>query len=157
VRLIDEEGEQVGIIGSKEALQKAEDASLDLVEIAPQLTPPVCRIMDFGKYLFEQRKRLKKKSKRVHVKELKMRPVTDVGDYLVKIKRAIEFLQEGDKVKITIRFRGREMSYRQQGIDILQRAENDLKEHGVVEQAPKMEGRQMVMIIAPGTGKSKTN
>jgi len=156
VRLIDVEGEQVGIISSSEALQKAQEIGLDLVEIAPQLTPPVCRIMDFGKYLFEQRKRLKKKSKRVQVKELKMRPVTDVGDYLVKIKRAITFLQEGDKVKFSIRFRGREMSYKEQGIDILQRAENDLKEYGTVEQAPKMEGRQMVMLIVPGTGKGKT-
>lgn len=154
MRLVNTEGKQVGVISIQEALQKAQEANLDLVEIAPQLTPPVCRIMDFGKYLFEQRKRLKKKSKKVHVKELKMRPVTDIGDYLVKIKRAIVFLQNGDKVKITVRFRGREMSYQQQGIDILQRAEEDLKEYGTIEQAPKMEGRQMVMLVAPGKTKA---
>lgn len=136
-------------------MKKAEEANLDLVEIAPKLTPPVCRIMDFGKYLFEQRKRLKKKSKRVQVKELKMRPVTDIGDYLVKIKQAIAFLQEGDKVKISIRFRGREMAYQNQGIEILQRAENDLKDYGTVEQARKMEGKQMVMLIVPGKNKVK--
>lgn len=150
VRLIDAEGEQIGIVSIQEALQKAQEVTLDLVEIAPQLTPPVCRIMDFGKYLFEQRKRLKKKSKRVQVKELKMRPVTDVGDYLVKIRQAVAFLQEGDKVKITVRFRGRELSYQQQGVDILRRAENDLKDYGTVEQAPKMEGKQMVMLMVPG-------
>ena len=150
MRLIDAEGKQVGIVPIQEALQKAQEVNIDLVEIAPQLVPPVCRIMDFGKYLFEQRKRLKKRSKRVQVKELKMRPVTDVGDYLVKIKQAIAFLQAGDKVKITIKFRGRELSYQQQGIEILRGAEEDLKDHGIVEQAPKMEGKQMVMLIVPG-------
>lgn len=155
MRLIDSEGKQVGILNIQEALQKAAEASLDLVEIAPQLTPPVCRIMDFGKYIFEQRKRLKKKSKRVHIKELKMRPVTDVGDYLVKIRQAIAFLQEGDKVKLTVRFRGRELSYQQQGFDIMQRAENDLKDYGTVEQTPKMEGKQMVMLLIPGKAKTK--
>lgn len=155
MRLIDSEGKQVGILNIQEALQKAAEVSLDLVEIAPQLTPPVCRIMDFGKYIFEQRKRLKKKSKRVHIKELKMRPVTDIGDYLVKIRQAIAFLQEGDKVKLTVRFRGRELSYQQQGFDIMQRAENDLKDYGTVEQAPKMEGKQMVMLLIPGKAKTK--
>jgi translation initiation factor IF-3 len=154
VRLIDSEGQQVGILGIQEALQKAREANLDLVEIAPQLTPPVCRIMDFGKYLFEQRKRLKKKSKRVQVKEIKMRPVTDVGDYLVKIRQAVAFLQEGDKVKMTVRFRGRELAYQQQGIEILRRAEEDLKNYGTIEQAPKMEGKQMVMLVVPGKNKS---
>lgn len=157
VRLIDVEGKQVGIVSIQEALKKSEEAGLDLVEIAPKLTPPVCRIMDFGKYLFEQRKRLKKKSKRVQVKELKMRPVTDIGDYLVKIRQAVAFLREGDKVKFTIRFRGRELSYQQQGYDILQRAENDLKDYGIVEQAPKMEGKQMVMLVVPNKGKGKVN
>ncbi len=155
IRLIDSDGSQVGIVNISEALQKAEEVALDLVEIAPQLSPPVCRIMDFGKYLFEQRKRLKKKSKKVQIKELKMRPVTDIGDYLVKIKQARGFLSAGDKVKIFIRFRGRELSYQQQGIDILRRAEEDLGEYGIVEQAPKMEGRQMTMIVVPG--KSKKN
>lgn len=153
VRLIDAEGNQVGIVGIQEALQKAQEVSLDLVEIAPQLSPPVCRIMDFGKYLFEQRKKLKKKSKRVQVKEIKLRPVTDIGDYLVKLRKAVAFLQEGDKVKLTVRFRGRELSYQQQGIDILQRAENDLKKCGTVEQKPKMEGKQMVMLVVPGKSK----
>lgn len=154
MRLIDQDGGQVGIVSSQIALQKAQEAGLDLVEISPQSVPPVCRIMDFGKYLFEQRKRLKKKSKQVQVKELKMRPVTDIGDYLVKTRKAIEFLREGNKVKFTVRFRGRELSYRQQGIDILQRIENDIKDHGVVEQIPKMEGKQMVMIVVPGKHKS---
>ncbi len=154
MRLIDKDGGQVGIVSSQEALQKAQEANLDLVEISPLSTPPVCRIMDFGKYLFEQRKRLKKKSKQVQVKEVKMRPVTDIGDYLVKVRKAIVFLQEGNKVKFTVRFRGRELSYQQQGIDILRRAENDVKEHGMVEQTPKMEGKQMVMIVIPGKQKS---
>lgn len=154
MRLIDKDGGQVGIVSSQEALQKAQEANLDLVEIAPQSTPPVCRIMDFGKYLFEQRKRLKKKSKQIQVKEVKMRPVTDIGDYLVKVRKAIVFLQEGNKVKFTVRFRGRELSYQQQGIDILRRAENDIREHGTVEQTPKMEGKQMVMIVIPGKQKS---
>jgi translation initiation factor IF-3 len=155
VRLIDAEGKQIGVLDIQEALKKSQEAGLDLVEIAPQLTPPVCRVMDFGKYLFEQRKRLKKKSKRVQVKEIKMRPVTDIGDYLVKVRQAIAFLQEGDKVKITVRFRGRELAYQQQGVDILRRAENDLKDCGTVEQAPKMEGKQMVMLIVPGKSKNK--
>ena len=153
LRLIDVDGSQIGIVNVEEALRKAEVANLDLVEIAPQLTPPVCRIMDFGKYLFEQRKRLKKKSKKVHIKELKMRPATDVGDYLVKVKQARGFLIDGNKVKISIRFRGRELSYQQQGNDILRRAEEDLGECGVVEQSPKMEGKQMTMIIIPGKRK----
>lgn len=141
-------------MSSQEALQRAQDEALDLVEIAPQSTPPVCRIMDFGKYLFEQRKRLKKKSKQVQVKELKMRPVTDIGDYLVKVRKAIAFLQEGNKVKFTVRFRGRELAYQQQGIAILQRAEADLKEYGTIEQTPKMEGKQMVMFVMPGKHKT---
>ena len=154
MRLIDSDGGQVGIVSSQIALQKAQEANLDLVEISPQSTPPVCRIMDFGKYLFEQRKRLKKKSKQIQVKEVKMRPVTDIGDYLVKTRKAIAFLQEGNKVKFTVRFRGRELSYQQQGFDILKRAENDIKEYGTVEQSPKMEGKQMVMFVVPGKQKS---
>jgi len=154
VRLIDKDGGQVGIVSSQEALQKAQEVALDLVEISPQSTPPVCRIMDFGKYLFEQRKRLKKKSRQVHVKEVKMRPVTDIGDYLVKTRKAIAFLQEGNKVKFIVRFRGRELSYQQQGINILRRAESDIKEYGTVEQSPKMEGKQMVMLVIPGKQKS---
>lgn len=139
----------MGIVSSQVALQKAQKVELDLVEISPQATPPVCRIMDFGKYLFDQRKRLKKKSKQVQVKELKMRPVTDIGDYMVKVRKAIGFLQEGNKVKFTVRFRGRELSHQQLGGDILQRVENDLQKYGALEQGPKMEGRQMVMLMIP--------
>jgi translation initiation factor IF-3 len=135
-------------------LKQAQEAGLDLVEISPHSKPPVCRIMDFGKYLFEQRKRTKKKSKQVQVKEIKMRPVTDIGDYLVKVRKATAFLQEGNKVKFTVRFRGRELSFRQQGMDILRRVEADIKEHGTVEQSPKMEGRQMVMLVIPGKQKT---
>lgn len=154
VRLIDQDGAQVGIVSSYEALKKAQEVGLDLVEISPQSAPPVCRIMDFGKYLFEQRKKSKKKSKQVQVKEVKMRPVTDIGDYLVKTRKAIDFLKEGDKVKFIVRFRGRELSYQQHGIDILRRVEGDIKEFGVVEQMPKMEGKQMVMLVIPGKNKS---
>lgn len=154
VRLIDQDGEQAGIVSSYDALKKAQEVGLDLVEISPQSVPPVCRIMDFGKYLFEQRKRLKKKSKQVQVKEVKMRPVTDIGDYLVKTRKAIEFLKEGDKVKFIVRFRGRELSYQQHGIEILRRAEGDIKEYGIVEQMPRMEGKQMVMLVIPGKNKS---
>lgn len=153
VRLIDSEGTQVGVVSVQEALQKAQEVGLDLVEIAPNSIPPVCRVMDFGKYLFEQRKKLKKKSKQIHVKELKLRPVTDIGDYLVKVKKAIAFLQEGNKVKFTVRFRGRELSYQQQGADILRRVENDIRDYGFVEQNPKMEAKQMVMLVAPGKQK----
>lgn len=150
VRLIDAEGNQVGIVTPSDALKRAQEVNLDLVEIAPNSAPPVCRIMDYGKYLFELSKKSKKKSKQVQVKEIKMRPVTDIGDYQVKVRKAIDFLKKGDKVKFTVRFRGREMAYQQQGIDILQRAEHDLQELGFVEQAPKMEGKQMVMQVAPG-------
>jgi translation initiation factor IF-3 len=154
VRLIDKDGEQAGIVSSQDALKKAQESALDLVEISPHSKPPVCRIMDFGKYLFEQRKRTKKKSKQVQVKEIKMRPVTDIGDYLVKVRKAVAFLEEGNKVKFTVRFRGRELSFRQLGVDILKRAEEDVKEHGTAEFAPKMEGRQMVMLVVPGKQKS---
>lgn len=149
VRLINVEGKQLGVTDIQDALRQALEASLDLVEIAPQLVPPVCRIMDFGKYLFERRKRLKKKSKRIQIKELKMRPVIDIGDYLIKIKQAISFLNDGNKIKFIIRFRGRELSYQDQGKSVLQRVENDLKGHGVIEQEPKMEGKQLTMLIVP--------
>ncbi len=109
--------------------------------------------MNFGKYLFGQSKKQKNKAKKVQIKELKMRPVTDVGDYLVKIKRAIAFLKDGDKVKFVIRFRGREISYQEQGVEILKRAENDLLKYGVIEQAPKIEGKQLSMVVIPGKGK----
>ena len=118
------------------------------MEISPNAEPPVCRIMDYGKYLFEISKKQRKKTKHtVQLKEIKLRPVTEIGDYTVKIRKAIEFLKEGHKVKFSVRFRGREMSYQNQGVDILKRAENDLKDYGAVEQQAKIEGRQMVMVI----------
>lgn len=130
-------------------MAKAQDAGLDLVEISPTAAPPVCRIMDYGKYLFEQNKKHKKKTKQVQVKEIKMRPVTDLGDYTVKIRKAIEFLKDGDKVKFIIRFRGREIDYQELGKEILRRAEGDLRDYGTVEQLPKIEGRQLVMLVVP--------
>lgn len=135
-----------------EALRLAEEAELDLVEIAPNAEPPVCRIMDFGKYQFEQSKKLqaaKRKQKTIHVKEIKLRPGTEEADYQVKLRKLVDFLGEGDKVKITLRFRGREMAHQELGKQLLERVERDLDEHGVVEQFPKMEGRQMVMVMAP--------
>lgn len=136
----------------QEALTKAAEAGLDLVEIAPNAKPPVCRIMDYGKYKYQQSKKTsdqKKKQKQIHVKELKMRPVTDVGDYQVKLRNAMRFLEEGHKVKFTVRFRGRELSYHEQGVGLLARIEKDLAELAVVEQRPKFEGRQVVMVITP--------
>jgi translation initiation factor IF-3 len=153
VRLIGADGEQVGIVNIAEALKKAEESNLDLVEIAPNIVPPVCRVMDYGKYLFEQSKKFKKKTKQVHLKELKLRPVTEIGDYNIKIRQAADFLKGGDKVRFVVRFRGRELSYQEQGLDILRRIENDLKDYGVVEQQPKAEGKQLVMIIIPGKHK----
>jgi len=150
IRLIDMNGLQVGIVSSLEAFKMAVESGLDLVEIAPLGEPPVCKIMDFGKYIFDQRKKLKKKSRKIQIKELKLRPVTDIGDYMVKIRQATTFLKNGDKVKIIVRFRGREMTYQKQGFDILHRIENDLKEIGIVEQLPKMEGKQATMLIVPG-------
>jgi translation initiation factor IF-3 len=152
VRLIDAEGEQIGIVSLREAQQKALEADLDLVEIVPHAKPPVCRIMDYGKFLFEQNKKrhaAKKKQKQVQVKEVKFRPGTDEGDYQVKLRNLMRFLQDGDKAKITLRFRGREMTHQELGSQLLKRIETDLKEYGVVEQFPKLEGRQMVMVIAP--------
>jgi translation initiation factor IF-3 len=147
--LIDAEGGQVGIVDIAQALQQAEEVGLDLVEIAPNVSPPVCRIMDYGKYLFEQSKRHKKKTRQIQVKEIKLRPVTEVGDYTVKVRKAIEFLKGGDKVKFTVKFRGREIAYQRMGMEMLQRAEADLKEYGTIEQPPRVEGRQMVMLVVP--------
>lgn len=147
--MIGPDGKQIGVVNLNEALAKAKEYELDLVEIAGDIVPPVCRIMDYGKFLFEQGKRLKKKAKQIQIKELKMRPGTDIGDYKVKLRKAIEFLQDGDKVKFTVRFRGRELAYQKQGMDMLKRIEGDLIEEGSVEQMPKMEGRQMVMVVGP--------
>jgi len=152
VRLIGADGNQVGIVPTTEAKRLAEEAGLDLVEISPTAAPPVCRIMNFGKFQYEEAKKrhaAKKKQKQIQVKEVKFRPGTDVGDYQVKLRNLIKFHENGDKAKITLRFRGREMAHQELGAQLLKRVEGDLKDHGVVEQHPRMEGRQMVMVIAP--------
>ncbi len=146
------DGEQIGILPVEQAQELADEAELDLVEIAPQAEPPVCRIMDYGKYRFEENKKrhaAKKKQKQIQVKEIKFRPGTDEGDYQVKLRNLIRFLSAGDKAKVTLRFRGREMAHQELGRKLLERIESDLEEYGAVEQFPKMEGRQMVMVIAP--------
>lgn len=148
--MIGAEGEQLGIVNIKEALKQALENDLDLVEISPDSEPPVCRLMDYNKHLFESKKKKteqKKKQRQVQIKEIKFRPTTDLGDYNIKLKKLIEFLEEGDKVKITLRFRGREMAHQELGMDLLKRVENDLAEYGTMEQEPNMEGRQMVMVI----------
>jgi len=150
--LIGADGEQIGIVPLSEAKRIAYDAGLDLVEISPQADPPVCRIMDYGKFRFEQNKKLqaaKKKQKQIQVKEVKFRPGTGEGDYQIKLRNLVRFLEDGDKAKVTVRFRGREMAHRELGMELLKRVEKDLEEHAVVEQHPKMEGRQMVMVLAP--------
>ncbi|MCB1861734.1 MAG: translation initiation factor IF-3 [Chromatiaceae bacterium] len=152
VRLIDAEGEQVGIVSIEEALRAAEAAKLDLVEIVPNAEPPVCRIMDYGKFVFEAKKQkqaAKKKQKQIQIKEIKFRPGTDIGDYQVKLRNLIRFLNDGDKTKVTMRFRGREHAHRELGLELLQRVEADLAPYGEVEQQPQMEGRQMIMVLRP--------
>ncbi len=150
--MIGAEGEQVGILSRDEALAMAQDAGLDLVEIQPNGDPPVCRIMDFGKFKFDAQKKAhaaKKKQKQVEIKELKFRPVTDVGDYTIKMRNLRRFLEEGDKVKITIRFRGREMTHQELGRAMVDKISAEIAEEAVIEQYPRMEGRLMVMMIAP--------
>jgi len=135
-----------------DAIALAKDKGLDLVEVSPNAEPPVCRVMDFGKYLFEQNKKTqtsKKKSTRIQVKEVKFRPGTEEGDYQVKLKNLIRFLTKGDKAKVTLRYRGREMAHQELGVELLKRVESDLEELAVVEQFPKMEGRQLVMVLSP--------
>lgn len=152
VRVIDAEGEQAGVMPISEALELAKGISLDLVEVSPNADPPVCRIMDFGKFVFEQNKKAqsaKRKQKQVHVKEIKFRPGTDEGDYGVKLRKLTEFLENGDKAKVTLRFRGREMAHQELGAQLLARVRDDLAEIGTVEQMPQLEGRQMIMIIGP--------
>jgi translation initiation factor IF-3 len=152
VRLINTEGEQAGLVSSEEALRMAEGEGVDLVEISPNADPPVCRMMDYGKFRYQDSKRkavARKKQKHVQVKEVKFRPGTDIGDYQVKLRNLIKFLENGDRTKVTLRFRGREMAHQELGRDLLVRVEQDLKEYGTVEQYPKMEGRQMVMVISP--------
>ena len=152
VRWTGEDGEQIGIVSLCAALEAAEEAGVDLVEIAPMAKPPVCRLMDFGKYKYEEAKRAheaKQKQKQIQVKEVKLRPGTDENDYQIKLRNLIKFLNEGDKAKVTLRFRGREMAHQEFGMRQLERVKADLEEVGQVEQMPKMEGRQMIMVIAP--------
>ena len=152
VRVIGSDGEMIGMLSRDEALRMAEDEGLDLVEIQPNADPPVCKIMDFGKFRFEQQKKAseaKKKQKQVEIKELKFRPVTDDGDYQIKLRNMRRFIAEGDRVKVVVRFRGREMSHTELGLAMTQRIEEDLKDEVIIEQRPKMEGRQMIMMVAP--------
>ena len=152
MRLINENGESVGVVNLEEAIAAADEATLDLVEIVPNSEPPVCRVMDYGKFLFEENKKrhaAKKKQKQTQVKEVKFRPGTEIGDYQVKLRNLVRFLTAGDKAKVTLRFRGREMAHQELGRDLLQRVQTDLEELAMVEQFPKMEGRQMVMVLAP--------
>lgn len=153
VRLIDSEGEQHGVVPIADALKSAEEAVLDLVEVAPDAKPPVCRIMDYGKFLFEEKKKkqaARKKQKQIQIKEVKFRPGTEVGDYQVKLRNLMRFLEDGDRVKVTIRFRGREMAHQELGINLLKRIEADALEMGTVDQFPsRLEARQLVMMIVP--------
>jgi translation initiation factor IF-3 len=152
VRLVGEEGEQLGIVKISEAREKAAAIKLDLVLISPEAEPPVCKLMDYGKHIFEAKKQKaanKKKQRRTQVKEIKFRPGTEIGDYQVKLRNLIRFLEDGDKAKVSLRFRGREMAHQHLGMELVTRIKEDLSEFGVVEQEPKMEGRQIVMVLAP--------
>ena len=151
MRVVGADGDKLGVISLAEAKQLAFEANMDLVEVSPNADPPVCKVMDYGKYLFEQNKKLqaaKKKQKQIQIKEIKFRPGTEEGDYQVKLRSLTKFLEEGNKTKITVRFRGREMAHREIGMDLLKRVEKDLEELAIVEQFPKFEGRQMVMVMA---------
>jgi translation initiation factor IF-3 len=152
VRLIGADGNQVGVVNTRQALEMAAEAGLDLVEIVPTSEPPVCRLMDFGRFLFDQKKKrneARKKQKQVQIKEVKFRPGTDEGDYQVKLRSLTRFLNEGDKAKVTMRFRGREHAHRDLGLEVLKRIEGDLAAISIVEQPAQMEGRQMVMVLGP--------
>lgn len=152
VRLIGADGSQVGIVARDDALAEARRASLDLVLISPDAEPPVCKIMDYGKHVFEQKKvkaAQKKKQKQTQVKEMKFRPGTEDGDYAVKLRNLIRFLEEGDKAKVSLRFRGREVVHPEIGMNLMKRIEDDLEEYGTVESPPKFEGRQVIMVLAP--------
>lgn len=151
-----EDGEQLGIVPIRQALSQADEAGLDLVEIAPMAKPPVCKIMDFGKFKYQESKRAheaKLKQKQVQVKEVKFRPGTDENDYQIKLRNVVKFLGEGDKAKITLRFRGREMAHQEIGMRMLERIKADLDQQAMVEQFPKMEGRQLIMVLAPSKKK----
>jgi translation initiation factor IF-3 len=152
VRLVDERGGMVGIVGRSEALAMAADAGLDLVEIAPGADPPVCKILDFGKFKYEEQKKkneARKKQKIIEVKEIKLRPSIDIHDYAVKMRSMNKFIEEGDKVKVTMRFRGRELAHQELGMNVLMRVKEDLDAIAKVEQTPRMEGRQMTMVVSP--------
>jgi len=155
VRLIDAEGENQGVVKTEEALEKASDAGLDLVEVSPNADPPVCKILDYGKYKYQAQKKAaesRKKQKTIDVKEVKMRPGIEDHDYQVKIRNMKRFFEEGDKVKVTLRFRGREMAHQDLGLKVLERVRDEMEPIAKVEQNPKMEGRQMTMVMAPRSG-----
>ena len=152
VRVIDHEGENIGVLSVEEAINRAAEAGLDLVEVSPTAKPPVCKFLDYGKYKYEQQKRkneAKKKQKTIEIKELKFRPNIDQHDYDVKMRNLHRFIDEGDKVKITLRFRGREMAHQELGLEVLNRVRDDIADKAKVEQSPNMEGRQMTMVLAP--------
>ena len=154
--MVASDGSQVGVVSLTEALEAAQKETLDLVEISPDAAPPVCKIMDYGKHVFDAKKKValqKKKQKQTQVKEMKFRPGTDQGDYDIKLRNLVRFLENGDKAKVTLRFRGREMAHQQLGMDMMKRIEADLVELAQVEQFPKMEGRQMIMVLAPRSKK----
>ncbi len=152
VRLIGAGGEQLGVISTRDAIKMSEEAGFDLVEVSPEANPPVCRVMDYGKYKFELSKRkaaARKKQKQIQIKEIKLRPATEDADYKVKLRNITKFLEEGDKAKVTIRFRGREMSHPELGMQLLQKMIAELGDQATVEQSPKFEGRQIVMVLGP--------
>ncbi len=152
MRLIGANGEQVGIVPIAQAMKMAEEAEVDLVEIAPLAKPPVCKLMDYGKFKYREAKKAheaKLKQKQIHVKEVKFRPGTDEGDYQIKLRNLIKFLEEGDKAKVTLRYRGREMAHQEFGVRLIERVKQDLEPYALVEQFPKMEGRQLIMVLAP--------
>ena len=156
VRLVSDDGTQIGIVGLQQALDSAREKTMDLVEISPDAEPPVCKIMDYGKHVFDLKKKTamqRKKQKQTQVKEMKCRPGTDEGDYQIKLRNVIRFLENGDKAKITLRFRGREMAHQDLGIAMVKRIEHDLEDIAQVEQYPKLEGRQMTMVFAPKSKK----
>jgi len=158
VRLIGVNGEQVGIVPIAQAMKMAEEGEVDLVEIAPLAKPPVCKLMDYGKFKYREAKKAheaKLKQKQIHVKEVKFRPGTDEGDYKIKLRNLVKFLEEGDKAKVTLRYRGREMAHQEFGIRLIERVKQDLEPFAVVEQYPKMEGRQLIMVLAPKKGKKE--
>ena len=150
--MIAEDGEQLGIMKIEEAQRLADEADLDLVELVPDAAPPVCRLMDYGKFKFQQKKKLhdqRKKQRQVHIKEIKFRPGTEEGDYQVKLRKLTEFIEVGDRVKVTVRFRGREMAHMELGTQLLKRVEKDTEEFATVDQYPQSEGRQMTMLLVP--------